>query len=298
MKRTALLAISLMTLVACSESFDGSSISGPQNTINVPGNTATCGTIDFSGCFARLDNEFKVLYERNNALSRRGESVYKDASNSNNELAVTFLATTSTQAQALAQLDKFISMVSASYAAGNYSSCAANQILARAQWLRNKVATANVDVSDPTPWDCEVSPVMPSAAGSVTAGVTLTINDPWDYNNDKYGVYDNQTYFTVERAIGANPFTPFLTTAYAPQSGPTTFTITDPASNQLGVTYTYRVIQCSYSWGYCSVPATASVTIGATPPTPECPHDNRNGNWVDNKNWPKCAPEDKIFKNK
>lgn len=288
MKRFALLAASVMTLAACSDGFDASSVAGPQNTIQLTGNVSTCGAIDLVSCFAVLDNEFKVLYELNNTLSRRGESAYRAASASNYELSVIFQTPTTTVAQAITQIDKFIAQVSRSYSQGDYSQCAADQILASANWIRALLVAGSVDVSNRPAAGCQVTPVIPSAAGSASAGVMLTINDPWNYQGDiAYNRPFNETYFIVERSIDGGAFMPFLTTVPTQQAGAVTFTISDPAANQIGVTYTYRVTQCSL-WPSldCSVGATASVMITAV--SQLCVHDNRDGLWVDNKTKPKC----------
>src|SRR5688500_4836263 len=118
MSRFALLAVGFLSLAACGEK---SGPLAPSYTITMPGNESECGAIDFTSCFAKVDNQFKILYERNNTLSRRGEVAYELASRANNELATVYLNSTYTIAQALRNLDRFIREVENGLANGDYS---------------------------------------------------------------------------------------------------------------------------------------------------------------------------------
>lgn len=295
MKRFAAMAIGAFTLLACSDGYGPTSLESPSYTITMPGNVSECGTIDFASCFAKVDAQFKVLYERNNALSRRGEVQYNTASDANVELATVFLNVTYTTAEAITNLDRFIRDVERGLSQGRYSECGATQVIARANWLKTKLQTLSVDMSDPPPFDCEVSPVGLSATGTVAAGVTLTVSDPWHYTQDVNGT-GHHTYvnFVVERQSGAG-WDAVTTTATTEQFGATTFTIQDPTNTVPG-SYVYRVFQCDTVYG-CSAPTEVSVTI-ADPSTgggDGCPHDNRNGkkDLVEKVKGPKCEKDDK-----
>src|SRR4051812_48795006 len=140
MKRFAWVAVSALTLAACGDRYDPTDATNPSFTIAMPGNTVECngGVANMSDCFANVDAQFKLIYERNNTFARTGEAVYIAASNSNAELASIFTASSTTPKQALAQLDRFIGDVQTSLSKGDYGTCAANDVLTRAQWLRNK----------------------------------------------------------------------------------------------------------------------------------------------------------------
>jgi hypothetical protein len=293
MKRFALLALGALGFSACGE-VGPMSLEGPSYTITMPGNVSECGTIDFASCFAKVDNQFKVLYERNNTLSRRGEADYDLASRSNNELATVYLNPTYTVADALRNLDRFIREVENGLARGDYSECAGTQILERANWLRAKLVANDADMSDAPPFVCEVSPVSVSGSGSGSTGVTLTVDDPYHFTQDTYntGLFHTYTYFVVERQNGVS-WDVVVTTAAAEQTGPETFSLTDPAATAAG-TYVYRVRQCDTVVG-CSTPAQVSVVVSDTT-TGTCPHDNRNGFMDKDDKKPKCekdAKEDK-----
>ena len=258
-------------------------------TILIEGNDEVSCTIDFISCYAILDAEIKALYEANNTAARRGEAEYRIVTNSNNELASIFNAETMTVADAVVHMDRFIAEIERAIAGGKYGECWGNYILEWANWLRATIAAESLDVSGrPVQDDCLVSPVTGTGTGSITAGVTLTLDDPFNFAGDPYGVYVTTTYFVV---VGPNGT---ITTDEIVQSGAETVTITD-ASNKTPGTYTYTVQQCN-EFG-CSAATTITVVIpDAT--VSSCAHDNRNGNFTTPPSHPKCPKEDKIHKNK
>ncbi|MGQ0561471.1 MAG: hypothetical protein ACT443_06300 [Gemmatimonadota bacterium] len=293
MRRSALIAAGALALSACGESNGPTSIE-PSYTIDLPGNDSECGVIDFTSCFAKVDMEFKILYERNNTLSRRGEVLYQTASDANVFLATVFLTPVMSVDEALRQLDRFIRVVEHGLSKGEYSTCAGNQILNRALWLRGKLIAGSVDMSNPPPFGCEVSPVKNITGSASPAGVVLTFDDPYHYTQDHLntGEYHTYTYFVVERQNGAL-WDPVVTTPVEEQVGPATMTVTDAATTLPG-TYVYRVAQCDQEFG-CSLWTTGTVTIVADDPPPaKCPHDNRNGDkkLVD-KTKPPCEKDEK-----
>ena len=259
-----------------------------QHTIDVPGNTvgtSGCQAIDNTNCFAILDNQLKILYERNNWAARRGEAEYRVVTNSNNELASIFQEQTTTVAQATADLDRFISQIISARSGGRYSECWGAHIQTFAEWIRGKIVTGNVDVSDAPQMSCFVSPVAAvSGTGSEANGVVLTIDDPWHFSGDPYGVYPTNTYFVVAGPNGT------ITTAPVAQNGPATVTIADAATRTAG-TYDYSVTQCA-DWGQCSTAVRTTVTIvvsgGEGNPDPSCAHDNRNKTFSPQLGQPKC----------
>lgn len=290
MIRLATIATVAVTLTACGEGLGPTGPESPSYTITMPGNDSECGVIDFASCFAKVDMEFKRLYERNNTLSRRGEAEYRLASNSNNELATVFLSETYSVAEALRQLDRFISQVSRGLNDGRYSPCAGEQILARAEWLRAKLEANDSDMTGAPPFECEVSPVASvGGSGSTSAGVVLTVNDPYHYTQDVYntGNYHTYTYFIVERQNGA-AWDHVVTTTVGEQFGPETFTVADAATTTAG-TYYYRVTQCDQIYG-CAPPTLGTITVteGGT-----CAHDNRNGKKDKDNKKPKCEKDEK-----
>ena len=295
MKRPLLIAAVALAMTACSETYSPLAPEGPANTILMPGNDSECGEIDFSSCFAKVDMEFKVLYERNNTLSRRGEVEYSIASNANSELATVYLNETYTVTQALRNLDKFIALVERGMADGRYSACAGTQILERANWLYGKLLANDSDMSDAPAFACNVSPVASvTGSGSTTSGVVLQIDDPYHYTQDVYqtGQYHTYTYFIVERQNGT-AWDHVVTTAVAEQTGPVTFTISDAATVAAG-TYVYRVTQCDQVLFLgCSVPTLGTVVIPETGGVISgCPHDNRN-DAKDKANKTKCVKDEK-----
>lgn len=301
MKHLALLAAGALTLAACGEGYGPTSPEDPSYTITMPGNVSECGDIDFATCFAKVDMEFKVLYERNNTLSRRGEAEYNLASNSNNELATVYLNPTYTVTQALRNLDRFIRQIEQGLGDGRYSECAGTQLLARANWIRAKLVANDSDMTGAPAFGCEVSPVASvSGTGSTTGGVVLTVDDPYHYTQDAYdtGLFHTYTYFVVERQNDAS-WDAVVTTPVAEQTGPATFTVADPATTAPG-TYVYRVAQCDQVLG-CAPATLGTVTIaedGGTggPGTGTCPHDNRNGMKDKDNKKPKCVKDPKVPK--
>jgi hypothetical protein len=289
MKRLALLALVALGTSACAD--DPTSVEGPAYTITMPGNVSECGTIDFASCFAKVDNQFKILYERNNTLSRRGEVDYELASRANNELATVYLNPTYTVAQALRNLDRFIREVEGGIARGDYSTCGGTQILDRANWLRAKLVANDADMSGAPAFACEVSPVTVTGTGSIAAGVVLTVNDPYHFTQDTYntGLFHTYTYFVVERQNGAS-WDAVVTTAPGEQFGPETFTLSDPTTTVAGA-YVYRVRQCDTVAG-CSTPAEVTIVVSDAG-TGACPHDNRNGFMDKDNKKPKCEKDEK-----
>jgi hypothetical protein len=281
--------------VGCSEG-SGPFATDVQHTIDVPGNTvgtAGCTAIDLNSCFSILDNQFKILYERNNWAARRGEAVYRVVTNSNNELASVFRAESRTVEEATRYLDRFISQIAQARTTGDFGECWGSYIQGHAEWIRGKLVTGNVDVSDAPVMTCFVSPVASvTSVGNATNGVVLTINDNWHYTGDPYGIYVTNTYFVVNGPSGT------ITTQASTQTGPATITIADPLTTAPG-TYSYSVVQCG-DWGHCSAPVTATVTVaqtitsGDTPADPTCAHDNRNGTFVPAPGQPRCEKTIKL----
>jgi hypothetical protein len=268
----------------------------PQHTIDVPGNTvgtSGCVTIDNTNCFAILDNQLKILYERNNWAARRGEAEYRIVTNSNNELAAVFQEETMSVSNALAKLDRFISQIVSARDAGRYGDCWGGYIQGYAEWIRGRIVAGNLDVSDAPQMSCFVSPVASvTGTGTETGGVVLTIDDPWHYVGDPYGIHMTNTYFVVAGPNGT------ITTTPSAQSGPATVTIADAATRTAGV-HEYSVTQCA-DWGHCSTPVRATVTIiantngGGENPDPACAHDNRNKTFTPQLGEPKCEKTIKI----
>lgn len=297
MRRFAILALSALTLAACSEKNDPTALRSSHNIL-IPGNDSECGVVDYASCYQKLDFQFKILYERNNYLSRRGESEYNLASNTNYELAQVYLDQGITQAAALRHLDAFIKDVTAGSNDGRYSACAAPQILAFANWLRAKVANADLNLTGAPGWDCNVSPLSNfTGTGNVTSGVTLTARDAYHFSNGPYGD-TTFTYFSVDRQEGST-WVNVITTPIAPEAlaattpATTIRTFTDAATKLPG-TYTYRVAQCDARLAAvlpaCSTPVTTTVTIadpnGPPPPPPAicANHDNSNKDPIANNN--------------
>lgn len=293
MKHLATIAVVALTLTACGEGLGPTTPQDPSLTITMPGNDSECGVIDFANCFAKVDNQFKILYERNNTLSRHGEVEYKLASDANLELAIVYLNATYSVAQALRNLDRFIREVEKGTADGRYSACGGAQILARANWLRAKLVANDSDMTGAPGFDCEVSPVASvTGSGSTTTGVVLSINDPYHYTQDIYasGQYHTYTYFVVERQNVDNTWAHVVTTATTEQTGPATFTVSDPATTAPG-TYVYRVTQCDPMVG-CSTATLGTVTVSENGGgVGTCPHDNRNGTKDKDNKKPKCEKD-------
>ena len=281
-----LIAVAGIALsAACAESPDPTSFD-VQHTIEVPGNTlgtAGCATIDLASCFAILDNQLKILYERTAWAARRGEAEYRVITGTNRNLSVIYQAETATVAETLRALDHFIDDISTGLEEGSVSACWGDHLVTFATWIRGKVATGNVDVSDAPQMDCLVSP--PSAAivqGSEANGVVLTMIDPWHFSGDPYGVYETQTNLVVTGPNGT------ITTPMRTQTGAENVVVVDPATNVAG-TYPYSVVQCN-DWGQCSAPFTFDVTVskGAGGNDPGCVHDNRDKNHAGPSTLPMC----------
>jgi hypothetical protein len=269
-----------------------------QHTIELPGNTvgtAGCASIDLANCFAILDNQYKILYETNNWAARRGEAQYRVVTDSNKQLAAIFQSSSTTVAEALEAIDGLIADITSARDRGDYGACWGNYLLERARWVRSKVATGNLDLSDEPQRTCWVSPVTSfSGTGTETGGVTLTASDRWHFTGDPYGIYTTRTWFVVEGPSGT------ITTPISNQTGAASVTIFDPATTAPG-TYSYSIVQCA-DWGQCSAPVSTSVTItaGSTgggsgeDPGPTCIHDNRNKTFDPKLSQEKCEKEIKV----
>jgi hypothetical protein len=242
-----------------------------QHTIDVPGNvvgTPGCASIDLVSCFAILDHQIKLLYEQASWAARLGEADYQAISTSNKDLVRIFQGDTTSVSDALHALDRFISAMERARSRGELSSCWGDHLIGFGSWVRAKVAAGDVQVTDAPLQGCRVSAVAGvTVVGSTAQGVVLTIDDPWHYTGDPYGVYATRTYFVVQGPHGAINTTPIL------QDGPATVVISDPQTNAVG-SYAYSVTQCS-DRGFCSVPFSFDVEVvegsGAV-----CVHDNRD----------------------
>lgn len=148
--------------------------------------------------------------------------------------------------KAIRGLSRFIAVVEQSLRQGEYSECAASQVLKRAHWLISVIESAArasfkaedlaAEMSSPPPFDCDLSPI--TATGTITAaGVTLNIQDQWGF----------QTYYNVKSPGGA-------------VREITTPVFIDPAANNVSETYTYELQQCAPALG-CS--AWTSVRVKA-----------------------------------
>jgi hypothetical protein len=98
--------------------------------------------------------------------------------------------------------------------------------------------------------------------------VELSIDDPWHYTGDPYGVYATETYFIAQGPNGA------ITTSPIQQDGRATVVIADPLTNVAG-SYPYSVTQCS-TGGFCSLPFSFDVEVVEGSGAPPCVHDNRD----------------------
>lgn len=274
----------MAVLAACAESADPVGFER-EHTLDVPGNvvgTPGCTDIDLASCFAILDNQVKVLYERAAWAARFGEADYQVITGSNKELSYIFQAETRSVTEAVRALDKFKTDMERAVASEQLSHCWGDHLIAFTGWLRDKVAAGDVDVSDAPVMTCRVSPPAAVAvSGSTQTGVVLTVDDPWHYSGDPYGVYTTETYFVVEGPSGT------ITTAPSAQSGAASVVISDPATNVAG-TYSYSVAQCS-SWGYCSEPFVFDVDVVDGPAVPACVHDNRDKDAPGRSPLPKCG---------
>lgn len=309
MSRYAML-LGAFVLAACSETaFEPAPVKvnpTPAYTINMPGNVVLCngGVADFVSCYAIVDAQFKRLYERNNFLSRMGESEYTPTSNANNNLATVYNTPSMSVTEAIRHLDAFISDVSHALQRGTYSACSADQLVAYANYLRAKITAGSVDFSDAVNLDsqCNISPVASvTGTGSVTSGVTLTVNDPWHYSNDQYNPANQTfTYFRVELQTATGWVdVPGAYNTPAEQLGAATLTFN--IAHTTPGTYTYAVYQCDVRTGVlCSAPVTVTVTIvdpAAGGGTGLCPHDNRNDKKDDVPHTkPPCEKDDKEAK--
>ena len=262
------------------------------NTILVPGNQPSGpGCPPNPDCLAPIDAEVKDLYERNNRLSQpgdgtvsaqfHGESEYQAASHANNSLTRIWYAYEMEASVAIGHLENYITYVTRAVTQGTYSQCAAGQLINRANWIIGLIqeSAENGFTSDllatRTPYDCALSPVIPSGSGNVTTGVSLSWQDPWGF----------QTRYEVQLPGG------------------TTVTTTEASFNDAATilpgTYTYNVRQCatglSPSPG-CSVWTSVDVTIAdpaSGPPPATCTgaHDNRNGGFIAPPTGDRCARE-------
>jgi hypothetical protein len=269
-----LAALGVAVLAACAESSDPTGFD-VQHTIEVPGNvlgTAGCTEIDLAGCYAILDNQLKVLYERTSWAARRGEAEYKVITATNKNLSAIFMAETATVPETLRALDEFIGDLQRGIDDGRVGTCWGDHLVAFGTWIRGKVAAGDVDVSDAPVMDCFVSPVASVVVrASETDGVVLTLNDPWQYTGDPYGVYETRTYFVVTGPNGT------ITTPSVLQAGAAQVVVADTATRAAGA-HTYSVVQCA-DWGQCSESFAFDVTIekGSTGGSdPGCVHDNRD----------------------
>ena len=276
--RQLVAAVGIAALAAgCTETSEPFG-AGAQYTIDIPGNTvgtSGCVSIDNSNCFAILDNQIKILYERNNWAARRGEGDYRVVTASNRELADIFQADTRTPEEALRRLEQFVSAIQTARDGGRYSECWGSHIQGYAQWIHGKIASGDLDMSDAPQMTCFVSPVASvTGTGTEDGGVVLTIDDPWHFSGDPYDIYTTSTYFVVQGPNGT------ITTALSQQDGAATVTVRDVLTRTPGA-HSYTVMQCA-DWGQCSpaVTATATVVAGSTSgggTTPTCVHDNRDG---------------------
>lgn len=262
------------------------------NTILVGGNVSGPGCPPDPSCLAPIDQQIKKLYERNNALSERGdgtitlefhgEARYAPASAANNNLATIWLTPEMTPDEAITLLNRYISDVERALRQGNYSQCAANEVITYANWIISLIQQAvaaggynsSMLASEPK-GRCSLSPVTPTGVSGST-GVTLTIADPWGF----------QSYYEIRRngvSLGVTTSTTYL-----------------DATAIVAGSYVYEVRQCSANPSIgCGVWTATTVTIGGgggTPPA--CVHDNRNGAYVPGVPGPKqCPKDDKIHKN-
>lgn len=237
-------------------------------------------------CLAPIDRAVQELYNRNNTLSQwgsgtsplnfHGESEYQAASSANNHLTRIWSAFEMEADVAIRHLNAYVAEVTRAVAHGTYSECAANQLVARANWVIGIIEAAVVSgftpdmLANPTPFDCALSPVTPSGSGSISTGVTLTWLDPWGF----------QTYYEVEKPGGI-----FTTT--------TTASLNDADANVANASYTYSVRQCAETLG-CSEWTSVSVIVTAGPAPSTCAHDNRNGTFTPPRGQPNCEKEIKV----
>ena len=279
-------AVGVAVVAACADTSDPAGIA-IQHTIDVPGNvlgTSGCTSIDLAGCFAILDNQLKILYERTSWAARRGEADYKVITGTNKNLSVIYQAESSSVAETVGALDEFIADIQKGLDAGQVSTCWGDHLLEFATWIRGKVAAGNVDVSDAPEMECFVSPVSAVIVqASEMNGVVLTLTDPWQYSGDPYGVYETRTSFVVTGPNGT------FATPMSLQSGAANVVVADPATKAVG-TYPYSVVQCS-DWGQCSQPFEFEVTVGKGSGDAGCVHDNRDKNHPGPASLPKCRKD-------
>jgi hypothetical protein len=273
--KTILAAVGVAILVGCADSPDPTGFD-VQRTIDVPGNvvgTSGCTAIDLASCFAILDNQLKILYERTAWAARRGEAEYRVITGTNKNLSVIFQAERASVAETLRALDSFADDIDDALENGEISECWGGHLLEFGAWIRHKVATGNVAVSDAPVMSCLVSPVSGVVVqASESSGVVLTFDDPWHFSGDPYGVYETRTNLVVTGPAGT------ITTPMLLQSGAASVVVADPNTNNAG-DYEYSVMQCN-DWGQCSEPFAFDVTVvkGSTgTPDPGCVHDNRGG---------------------
>ena len=259
MRKFLSVAVISVLFAACAD--DPSILFEPEvsRTIIVNGNDPLGpGCPPDPSCLAPIDAQIKILYDRNNALSRpgdgtvnlvfHGEADYAPASRANDNLATIWLTSEMSATQAINLLNRYINAVN-----GNgFSECASAELTARAQWIIG-IIEASVQsgftpalVSNPPTIRCNLSPVIPSATGSVATGVTLTWSDPFGF----------QTHYEVEKQTALNTWVSLGNVTLA--------TITDPSANVAGATYTFRVRQCGSVGVGCGEWTEVTITIPGT----------------------------------
>ena len=290
MKSMPWIAAVALLSAACAEQATAPLDPTVSNTILVNGNDPTFTPCPPNPeCLAPIDRAVQVLYNRNNSLSQpytgtsplnfHGEAEYRAASMANENLVNIWFAYEMEPATAISYLEAYISDVTRALSQNKYSACAAGQLLARANWLIDVINEAAANgftpdmLDDAPPFDCALSPVIPSGSGNTAAGVSLTWQDPWGF----------QTYYEVQLPGGT-----VVTTTNA--------SLVDASANVAG-TFTYSVRQCAESLG-CSVWTPVTVTViqvDAPPPPGTCsaPHDNRNGGMVAPPPATRCEKEAK-----
>lgn len=311
-KASVAVALASMVAIACNDSTSPTAVAPQRNIVATNNNPEN----NVWGYYTPLDALFKELYERNNTLSRRGESDNSAASSTNLNLAWVFDDPGAvTLSYARSKLAAFIKDINNSLKSGKYSDCAAPQLIARAYQIDSTLAKVQAagNTYDPSMlpaaanWDCDVSPLeFAAATGSATNGVTLTYNDPWHYFNDPANVGGpTLVYFEVQRwdptILPSGDWVPVPQPQYGyeSQTGPVVLTFTENLTTP--GTYTYSARQCDYSHGGCSVWNEATVVVpdpnGGGGGEYSCVHDNRNGFMTKTNKTKDCPKADKIHPN-
>jgi hypothetical protein len=281
MKKFLGVAVLSVLFAACAETVTNPAAPDVRYTIDVPGNEpvnvlgqpCTYSYNDPLDCMAPLDRALRVLYNRNNVLSmpgtgtspmdHHGEAEYRVASNANFHLANIWQIEYRTAAEAKSYLSAYITDVQRARGKG-YSECAAEEAIATAQWILGAIDNFNpVTFTRPSSIPtCTLSPVRPSATGSVAAGVTLTWSDPWGMQNR----------YVVEKLTPGG---------WVLLGQPTAAVFVDGDAKVANTTYVYQVSQCGTPGVGCSIPVAIAITI---PPTgtassgeADC-HKHNNGN--------------------